>query len=52
MAAMHEWLAVWAGSFWPAMAAHLWPATIFALVVWGASLLLRRAPAQWRYRRG
>ncbi|HKC89099.1 MAG TPA: M56 family metallopeptidase [Blastocatellia bacterium] len=39
----HQLLAEWSQRFWPAFANHLWQATLFAFVVWIASLWLGQA---------
>ena len=49
MNALHEQLARASAGFWPALANHLWQATLFAALVLGVTLLLRRAPARLRY---
>jgi TonB family protein len=45
----HELLARVSAWLWPAVANHLWQATLFAALVWGLTLLLRGAPARVRY---
>jgi len=45
----HQLLADWSQWFWPAFANHLWQATFFAFVVWGAVKLFDQAPARLRY---
>ena len=45
----HHVLAEFARWFWPALLNHLWQSTIFALFVWVAVGMLRRAPANARY---
>jgi beta-lactamase regulating signal transducer with metallopeptidase domain len=45
----HQLLAEWSQWFWPALANHLWQATLFAFLVWGAVKLFDRAPARLRY---
>ncbi len=49
MTSAHQWLAKEAAWVWPAVADHLWQATIFALIVLTASLALRRNPARERH---
>ena len=49
MSAPHELLARASAWLWPALANHLWQATLFAALVLGATLLLRGAPARLRY---
>lgn len=50
MSAIHELLARASAWLWPALANHLWQATLFAALVAGVTLLLRRgAPARLRY---
>ncbi len=49
MSALHELLARASAWLWPALANHLWQATVFAALVLGATLLLRGAPARLRY---
>lgn len=50
MSALHELLARASAWLWPALANHLWQATLFAALVLCATLLLRRgAPARLRY---
>jgi TonB family protein len=39
----HQLLAEWSQKFWPVLANHLWQATLFAFVVWIASLWLGQA---------
>src|SRR5499426_2075634 len=39
----HQLLAEWSQGFWPVFANHLWQATLFAFVVWIASLWLGQA---------
>jgi GWxTD domain-containing protein len=41
--------AEWSGRLWPALANHLWQATLFAGVAFAAASLLRRAPARARH---
>ncbi|HJQ31979.1 MAG TPA: M56 family metallopeptidase, partial [Pyrinomonadaceae bacterium] len=45
----HELLARVSAWLWPAFANHLWQATLFAALVFGVTLLLRRAPARVRF---
>lgn len=45
----HNTLAEWSQWFWPLAINHLWQATLFALLVWAAMLLLRQASARARY---
>ncbi|HWW77527.1 MAG TPA: M56 family metallopeptidase, partial [Pyrinomonadaceae bacterium] len=45
----HELLARVSAWLWPAFANHLWQATLFAALVLGVTLLLRRAPARVRF---
>ena len=50
MSELHEQLARASAWLWPALANHLWQATLFAALVFGLTLLLRRgAPARLRY---
>ncbi|MCA1620894.1 MAG: M56 family metallopeptidase, partial [Acidobacteria bacterium] len=50
MSALHEILARASAWLWPALANHLWQATLFAALALGVTLLLRRgAPARLRY---
>ena len=49
MNATHELLARASSSLWPALADHLWQATLFAGLVLLLALLLRRAPARQRH---
>jgi TonB family protein len=49
LSALHELLARASAWLWPALANHLWQATLFAALVLCASLLLRGAPARLRY---
>lgn len=50
MNALHETFARASGWLWPAVANHMWQATLFAAVVLCATLLLRRgAPARVRF---
>ena len=46
---MHELLARASAWLWPALANHLWQATLFAALVFGVTLLLRGGPARLRY---
>lgn len=46
---LHEWLAEYSTRGWPFIANHLWQATLFALLVFVATLLLKRGPARARY---
>jgi TonB family protein len=46
---MHELLARASGWLWPALANHLWQATLFAALVLCVTLLLRGGPARLRY---
>ena len=45
----HNWLAEWSRWGWPLLANHLWQATLFAMLVWGATVLLKRGPARARH---
>jgi beta-lactamase regulating signal transducer with metallopeptidase domain/ankyrin repeat protein len=45
----HQLLAEWSQWYWPFFANHLWQATLFAFVVWGAVKLFNQAPARYRY---
>src|SRR4051812_17907205 len=45
----HELLARASVRLWPSFANHLWQATLFAALVLGVTLLLRRAPARVRF---
>ena len=47
--ALYQWLAEWSRWLWPALAPHLWLSMLFALAAWLAAILLKRAPARWRY---
>ena len=47
--AWHNTLAEWSQWFWPLAINHLWQATLFALLVWAAMLLLRQASARARH---
>lgn len=49
MTAAHEWLARASTLWWPGFADHLWQATLFALIVCAACLVLQRGPARLRY---
>jgi TonB family protein len=49
MSGAHEFLARAALWLWPAIANHLWQATLLAALVLCATLLLRRAPARVRH---
>lgn len=49
MTAAHEWLAKEAAWVWPAVADHLWQATLFVLIVLAVSLTLQRNPAKLRH---
>jgi len=49
MKTAHEWLAGGVGEWWPSVADHLWQATIFAFIVLGASLAIKRGPARLRH---
>lgn len=50
MSALHETFARASAWLWPAVANHMWQATLFAAVVLGATLLLRRGvPARVRF---
>ncbi len=49
MSAPHELLARASGWLWPALANHLWQATLFAALVLCATLLLRGGAARLRY---
>jgi GWxTD domain-containing protein len=46
---IHDWLAAFSISFWPAVARHLWQATLFAVLAYFAAVLLRRGKAQARH---
>ena len=46
---MHEWLAFQSTWWWPRIADHLWQTTLFALLVFAATLALRRGPARLRH---
>jgi TonB family protein len=46
---MHELLTRVSTWLWPALANHLWQATLFAALVFGVTLLLRDGPARLRY---
>src|SRR5918999_438305 len=46
---MHEWLASQSAWWWPRIADHLWQTTLFALLVFAATLTLRRGPARVRH---
>ena len=45
----YELIAEWSGRVWPALANHLWQATLFSLLALAAAVTLRRAPARARY---
>lgn len=45
----YELIAEWSGRVWPALANHLWQATLFSLLALAAAITLRRAPARARY---
>ncbi|MFN0108686.1 MAG: TonB family protein [Blastocatellia bacterium] len=45
----HNTLTEWSQRFWPLAINHLWQATLFALLVWAAMLLLQQAPARARH---
>ncbi|MEK7404402.1 MAG: M56 family metallopeptidase [Acidobacteriota bacterium] len=45
----HAWWAESSAALWPALVNHLWQASLFALLVFAAALLLRRAPASTRH---
>ena len=50
MNALHETFARASAWLWPAVANHMWQATLFAALVLGATLLLQRgAPARVRF---
>ncbi|MFL6336373.1 MAG: M56 family metallopeptidase [Pyrinomonadaceae bacterium] len=50
MSALHETYARASARLWPALANHMWQATLFALLVLAATLLLQRAaPARVRF---
>lgn len=50
MNALHETFARASAWLWPAVANHMWQATVFAALVLGATLLLQRgAPARMRF---
>lgn len=47
----HQYFAEWSQWFWPLFVNHLWQATLFALLVWGAVVvILKQAPARARQR--
>jgi beta-lactamase regulating signal transducer with metallopeptidase domain len=45
----YELIAEWSSRAWPALANHLWQATLFSLLALAAAVTLRRAPARARY---
>ena len=45
----HQHFAEWSRWLWPSFLNHLWQATLFALLVWSAMWLLRRASPRVRY---
>jgi beta-lactamase regulating signal transducer with metallopeptidase domain len=45
----YELIAEWSIRVWPALANHLWQATLFSLLALAAAFALRRAPARARY---
>ncbi|HEY7546752.1 MAG TPA: hypothetical protein VID27_17805, partial [Blastocatellia bacterium] len=45
----HQWLADVSARLWPLLANHLWQATLFFALAFGAILLLRRGSARARY---
>jgi TonB family protein len=49
MTMMHEWLASQSGWWWPRIGDHLWQTTLFALLVFAATLALRQGPARVRH---
>lgn len=49
MTMMHEWLASQSAWWWPRIADHLWQTTLFALLVFAATVALRRGPARVRH---
>src|SRR5690242_5044583 len=44
-----EMLSNWSSQFWPFMDNHLWQATLFTLLVLGASHLVKKLPAKARH---
>ncbi|MGH9799572.1 MAG: M56 family metallopeptidase, partial [Blastocatellia bacterium] len=46
---LHNFLAEWSQWFWPLAINHLWQATLFALLVWAAMVLLRQASPRMRH---
>ena len=49
MTEFHDWIAIFSAWWWPKLVDHLWQATLFGLVVWLASFLLKRGPARSRH---
>jgi TonB family protein len=49
MTEFHDWIAIFSAWWWPKLVDHLWQATLFGLVVWLASLFLKRGPARSRH---
>ncbi len=49
MTQIHDWIAAASAWWWPKLADHLWQATLFAVVVLLASLLIRRGSARFRH---
>ncbi|MGI8837964.1 MAG: TonB family protein [Pyrinomonadaceae bacterium] len=47
--AAYEWLTEFSTWWWPRFADHLWQTTLFALVVFGACVAVRRGPARLRH---
>jgi beta-lactamase regulating signal transducer with metallopeptidase domain len=45
----YQVIADWSNWGWPLLANHLWQATLFSLLAFGAAALLTRAPARARY---
>jgi len=45
---LHQLFAEWAKWFWPALANHLWQATLVAVVAWVAAILLSKRSARAR----
>lgn len=46
---LHDWLAAELAKWGPAVVDHLWQSTLFALLIFGASLIVRRGSANVRH---
>jgi TonB family protein len=49
MTGAFQWWAAASTWWWPRFADHLWQTTVFALIILGAALVLKRGPARWRH---